>query len=87
MKGALLTSIKKSLRELILNNCLYMMLFAIVDGSEYYSKEYIKIVTSYLPFSFDYCKSIKKKFKKKFKCVKLPYDETSIEELVLCFID
>lgn len=78
---------KEDLKELILNNCIYMMLFAIIDGSEFYSKEYINIINSYLPFSLLYCKNIKKRLKKKFKAVQLSYYEISIEEIILYLID
>ena len=42
------------LKELIKNNCNYMVLFAIIDNKEYFSKEYINEINDYLPFTIEF---------------------------------
>ncbi|MBU3104266.1 hypothetical protein [Clostridium gasigenes] len=73
----------KELKELIKNNCITMVLFAVVDSKEYFSKEYIKVISSYLPFTLSYIDGIEIKFKKKFKALKPSYHGVKVEDILM----
>ena len=60
-----------------------MVLFAIVASKEYFSKEYIKVISSYLPFSLSYIDGIEIRFKKKFKSLKPSYHGVEIEDVLI----
>jgi len=51
------------LRELILRNCNFMVLEAIIKNHQLYSKQYIKEIEAHFPFSFSYFPQAKKKLK------------------------
>lgn len=75
------------LKKLIKDNCIQMILFAIVDNREYYSKEYINTIEKYLPFRLSYIKTIKTRLSKKFKSIKPSYYGLSLEEVFLYLLD
>jgi len=56
--------IHKRLRELILQNCNFMVLEAIGKNSQFYSPKYIRKIASHFPFSFSYFKSVKGRLKR-----------------------
>ena len=76
----------KELKDLIKSNCIYMILFAVVDNKEYFSERYIDNVTEYLPFSLEYCNNIRFKIENKFKMLKSNYNGVELEEILLYFI-
>ena len=55
------------LKELIKNNCIYMILFAIIDNKEYFTQEYLENIKNYLPFTIEFCEKLKVDISKKFK--------------------
>ena len=57
----------KELKELIKNNCIYMILFAIIDNKEYFTQEYLENIKNYLPFTIEFCEGLKADISKKFK--------------------
>ena len=73
------------LKELIKNNCNYMVLFAIIDNKEYFSKEYINEINNYLPFTIEFCGGIKQKINDKFKKLKKEYHGVSVEDILMEF--
>lgn len=75
------------LKKLIKDNCIQMILFAIVDNRDYYSKEYINTIEKYLPFRLSYIKNIKSKLSKKFKALNSSYYGLSLEEVFLFLLE
>lgn len=73
----------EELKELIKDNCITMLLFAIIDAKEYFSKEYIKSINGYLPFTLSYVEGISQRFKKKFKYLKPSYNNVDIEDILM----
>ena len=73
----------KELKDLIKDNCITMILFAIVASKEYFSKEYINLISSYLPFTLKYINGIESKIKKKFKVLKPSYNGVEIEDILI----
>lgn len=73
----------KELKDLIKDNCITMVLFAIVDNKEYFSTEYIKELNGYLPFTLGYMEGLEKMLKKKFKILKPSYHGIDIEEILM----
>lgn len=58
------------LKELIKNNCIMLILFSIGLSKEYFSKEYVKTIEEYLPFTIDYLENLKPKITKKLQEIK-----------------
>lgn len=75
------------LKNLIKNNCNYMVLFAIVDNKEYFSEKYIETIDEYLPFTLEYCEGLKERINKKFKDLKKEYQGVPLEEILMYFIE
>lgn len=75
------------LKELIKNNCIYMILFAIVDNKEYFSQEYLECVKNYLPFTIEFCEKLKENINKKFKNLKKEYQGIDIEDIIMYFLE
>lgn len=73
----------QELKELIKDNCITMLLFAIVSNKEYFTKDYIKYITSYLPFSLSYVDGIETRIKKKFKVLKTSYHQVEVEDILI----
>ncbi|MEG0307569.1 MAG: hypothetical protein RR636_06475 [Clostridium sp.] len=78
---------EKELRRLIKNNCINMILFAVVNNKDYFSKDYIKEVVELLPFTLKYIDKMKKNLKKKFKRLKSDCPELSLEEIAFYLPD
>ncbi|MEG1254942.1 hypothetical protein [Clostridium sp.] len=70
------------LKKLIKDNCLLMIIFAIAMSREYFSKEYVKEISKYLPFTLSYIDNMKEKLQSKFKRVKSSYHGVSIEDII-----
>lgn len=77
----------KELKELIKNNCNYMVLFAVVENKEYFSEEYVDKVQKYLPFTLEYCEGLKEKMIRRFKKLKKEYHNVSLEEILMYFVE
>ncbi|MGL5354552.1 MAG: hypothetical protein ACRDA5_14730 [Clostridium sp.] len=73
----------KELKELIKNNCITMVLFAIADNKEYFSKSYIKEIDKYLPFTLNYLDNIEHNIKGRFKTLKRSYNGIAIEDILI----
>ncbi|MDD6796154.1 MAG: class 1 isoprenoid biosynthesis enzyme [Clostridiaceae bacterium] len=56
---------KDVLKELIKNNCLMLILFSIINSSEFFTNDYIDQIEEYVPFSAEYVNSIEKKIRYK----------------------
>lgn len=77
----------KELKELIKNNCIYMILFAIIDNKEYFTQEYLENIKNYLPFTIEFCEGLKADISKKFKNLKKEYHGVEIEEIIMYFCE
>lgn len=75
------------LKELIKNNCIYMILFAIIDNKEYFTQEYLENIKNYLPFTIEFCEKLKVDISKKFKNLKKEYHGVEIEEIIMYFCE
>lgn len=72
----------KEVKELIQENCLLMIVFAIIKNKEYFSKEYVKEANKYLPITLGYTKKINKHMKKKFKKLQSKFTQEELEEIL-----
>lgn len=77
----------KDVKKLIKDNCILMIIFAIVMNKEYFSKGYIKEVSKYLPFTLSYTENMRENLKKKFGNVKKSYHGSTIEEIIYYLIE
>jgi len=75
------------LKDLIITNCLNLILFAIAEGRTYYSKEYIMQISQFLPFTLGYIKRLKIRLQKKFKVLKPHYNGVALEDIILYLIE
>ena len=75
------------LKELIKNNCIYMILFAVVDNKEYFTENYINQISMYLPFTLEYCSDLKEKISKRFERLKHEHYYKEIESIINCFLE
>lgn len=75
------------LKELIKENCIYMVLFAIVDNKEYFSETYIDKIIKYLPFTLEYCENLKENIFNKFKKLNKEYYGVQVEEILMYFVE
>lgn len=77
----------EELKKLIKTNCITMILFAIADNADYYTKDYIKNVEKYLPFTLTYSNTLEAKLAKKFKNLNPFYHNVSLEDVFLYLIE
>ena len=75
------------LKELIKNNCIYMILFAVVDNKEYFTENYINQISMYLPFTLEYCSDLKEKLSKRFERLKHEHSYKEIESIIKIFLE
>lgn len=59
-----------NLKNLIKNNCVFLILFSMILSKEYFSEEYIRIQEEFLPFSMEYIENLKLNLGNKFKEIK-----------------
>ncbi|WP_315120196.1 class 1 isoprenoid biosynthesis enzyme [uncultured Clostridium sp.] len=78
---------KEELKELIKNNCIIMILFAIAHNKNFFSKEYVKVIEIFLPFTLSYIDDLKTNLETKFKTLEPSYNDTSIEDILLYLLD
>lgn len=78
---------ESELRNLIKDNCINMILLAIANSKEFFSKEYIKDIEDFLPFTLKYTANIKKKLSKKFNRLKYSYNSISIDEIIMYLLE
>lgn len=55
----------KNLKEVVLSNCINLVLFSIILNKEFYSKGYIEKVSKYIPFSIEFIENMKSKYREK----------------------
>jgi len=75
------------LKNLIITNCLNLILFAIAEDRVYYSKEYIKKISQFLPFTLSYINRLKARLQKKFKVLQPYYSGVALEDIILYLIE
>lgn len=73
---------EKELKKLIEDNCVLMILFAVVLAKEFFSRGYVKDIEKYLPFTIVYIEKLKGRMQKKFKKVKKMYYGIEAEEII-----
>lgn len=69
-------------KKLIIDNCVLMIIFAAAMAKEYFSKNYIKEIEKYLPFTMGYIEKLKSRMRSKFKSIERTYYDLDIEEVV-----
>lgn len=72
----------ESIKQIIMYNCILMILFAIIMAKEYFSKEYIKQISKYVPFTIDYMEKIKGRLEYKFNKIEKSYHGIYIEDIL-----
>ncbi|MFR1709251.1 MAG: hypothetical protein ACLSV2_10145 [Clostridium sp.] len=77
----------KELKKIIKDNCILMIIFAIIMNKEYFSKGYIKDISKYLPFTLSYTENMKETLKRKFASVNKSYNGFTIEEIIYYLIE
>ncbi|WP_346878237.1 MULTISPECIES: hypothetical protein [unclassified Clostridium] len=76
----------EDLKKLIKDNCILMIIFAIVMNKNYFSKEYVKEISKYLPFTISYIENIKGNLRRKFENIKKSYHGISLEDIIYYLI-
>jgi hypothetical protein len=77
----------KEVKKLIKDNCILMIIFAVVMNKNYFSKEYVKEVSKYLPFTISYIENMKGNLRKKFENIKKTYHGIPLEEIIFYLIE
>lgn len=80
-------SMENELRNLIKCNCINMIMIAIANSKEFFTKEYIKDIEEFLPFTLKYTVNIKKKLLKQFKHLKPSYNSIPIDEILMYLLE
>ncbi len=70
------------IKKLIIDNCTLMIIFAVAMGKNYFSKEYVKEIAKYLPFTLGYIEKMKGKLQIKFSSVEKSYYGVDIEDII-----
>ncbi|MGL4773233.1 MAG: hypothetical protein ACRC2K_06670 [Clostridium sp.] len=60
----------EELRNLIKDNCLLLILFSVVLSKEFFNKDYIRLISEYLPFRIKYVENLKSNLRKRMKGLK-----------------
>jgi len=76
----------KELKKLIKDNCILMIIFAVVMNKNYFSKKYVKEISKYLPFTMQYIENMKGNLRKKFEDIKKSYHGVELEEIIYYLI-
>jgi len=76
----------KELKKLIKDNCILMIIFAVVMNKNYFSKKYVKEISKYLPFTMQYIENMKGNLRKKFENIKKSYHGVALEEIIYYLI-
>ena len=63
-----------------------MIIFAIVMNKNYFSKEYVKEISKYLPFTISYIENIRGNLRRKFENIKKSYHGISLEDIIYYLI-
>lgn len=71
------------LKKLIKNNCISMILIAVIKNKKYFSKEYIESLEEYLLMSSKYIGKMDKKIGRKFNKLKESYNGVKIEDIII----
>lgn len=82
-----ISSNSEELKKLIKNNCIYLILFAITSNRKYFSKEYIKTIEPFLPFTFKYIDNLKHSMQKRFKKLNSTYHDVLLEDIFMYLLD
>lgn len=69
-------------KKLIIDNCILMIIFAVAIAKEYFSKEYIKEIEKYLPFTLGYIEKLKTRIKSKFRALEKSYYGIESEDVI-----
>lgn len=72
----------KEVKKLIIDNCILMIIFAVAMGKEYFSKEYVKEISKYLPFTLGYIAKLKGRLQSKFSGIGKSYYGVDIEDII-----
>ena len=73
----------ENFKNLIETNCLYLILFAIAEHPQYFSQSYLKQIKPYLPFSFSYIQTFKRRLKHQTQKLKPSYHGVPTIDIIL----
>lgn len=73
---------KEQIKDLIRDNCFFLIIEAVSQNQKFYSKEYLKIVEQYCPFRFKFLKNFYKNIRKKYSKLEQAYNGVSTDEII-----
>lgn len=73
----------ENFKHLIEMNCLYLILFAIAEHPQYFSRSYLKQIKPYLPFSFSFIQTFKRRLKRQTQKIKPSYHGVPTTDIIL----
>lgn len=76
----------EEVKKLIIDNCTLMIIFAVAMGKEYFSKEYVKEISKYLPFTLGYIAKLKGRLQSKFSSIGKSYYDVDIEDIIFYLV-
>lgn len=77
----------ENIKDLISKNCILLVLHAIIKNKKLFSKNYIKAISSYLPFTPRYMVNLYNMIMKKYSSLEANYGNLSVEEIIFFIIE
>ena len=76
-----------SLKSFIKDNCILMIIFAITDSKDFFSKDYISYIEQFLPYTLRYTKNLKDKLSKKLDQLNTSFTNCSLDDIVIFLLE
>ncbi|WP_238883961.1 hypothetical protein [Clostridium sp. YIM B02551] len=75
------------LKSFIKNNCILMILFAITDSKNFFSKDYISYIEQFLPYTLRYTRNLKNKLMKKLNKLNISLTDYSLDYIIMFLLE
>ncbi|WP_207753595.1 hypothetical protein [Clostridium paridis] len=75
------------LKSFIKNNCILMILFAITDSKNFFSKDYISYIEQFLPYTLRYTRNLKNKLMKKLNKLNMSLTDYSLDYIIMFLLE